>query len=372
MLKVKPARLLTLFILLFAGCSSLPLQKARTAFYEGNLAEADHILRECAGISRKDRLLCYMEEGVILHYSGDYQSSAEVLLKASETIKLQEQISISEQTSAALINDRVQTYKGEYCERLWVHTFLMMNFLLQGKLESALVEGRQALEVFDAFTEPLEGDFFTRALIALCFENMNLPDDARIEYDKLSAAMGVEKFTAVSTPSGRGELILFIGQGRIPYKVADDVVLPPSIRLSIPRYAEAFPTSSVVIRSAGRNIDSLAVSTHLGDVARISLDARSAAILTRQALRAGTKEAIAQEAGKESPLVEAMARIILLLLEEADTRSWETLPGSLTLVRIELDSGIHNLEVSLENSDTVYLDGIEIPEGKRVYRSFRF
>jgi len=363
---------LSVFILLSAGCSSLPLQKARTAFYVGNLAEADHILKECAGISRKDRLLCYMEKGLILHYLEEYGKSTEVLLKASELIEAQDLISIKDQTSTVLINDRVGTYKGEYCERLWVHTFLMMNFLMQGSYESALVEGKQALEVIDEYADPLEGDFFTRALIALCFENMNLPDDARIEYEKLAAAMGGETFMCMPIAPGRGELILFIGQGRIPYKVAADVVLPPSIRLSIPRYTDPFPILPVVIRSAGRNIDPPAVSTNLGDVARTSLDARSAAILSRQALRAGAKEAIAQEIGKDNQLGELMARVILFLLEEADTRSWEILPGSLTLVRIELDSGFHDLEISSGYSETVYFDGLEIPERKRVYRSLRF
>jgi hypothetical protein len=84
-----------------------------------------------------------------------------------------------------MINDMAATYKGEYCERLWIHTFLMMNFLLQYKYDSALVEAKQALEVFDKYPGSLEGDYFTRALIALCYENMNLWDDVRIEYEKI-------------------------------------------------------------------------------------------------------------------------------------------------------------------------------------------
>ena len=78
-----------------------------------------------------------MEKGLILHYLGEYEKSCDILLKASNLIKYQDQISISDQSSAVLINDKVTTYKGEYCERLWVHTFLMINFLLQQKNESA-------------------------------------------------------------------------------------------------------------------------------------------------------------------------------------------------------------------------------------------
>jgi hypothetical protein len=89
-------------------------------------------------------------------------------------------------------------------------------------------------------------------------------------------------------------------------------------------------------------------------------------------LRAGAKETIALEVGEDSELGEIVARAVLFLTEEADTRSWETLPGSLTLVRVVLDSGVHDLEISTEDWRTEYLDGIYIHEGGRVYRSLRF
>jgi len=355
-----------------AGCSSLPLQKARSEFYSGDLNRADYILDGCKGVSEKDILLCYMERGTILHYMGTYEESTEVLLKASKLIESQDYISVTDQSSAVLVNDRVTTYKGEYSERLWVHTYLMMNFLLQHRYESALVEARQALEVYDRYAESLAGDHFTRALIALCFENMNMPDDARIEYEKLAEETGGEKFAPVPVPQGKGELIIFIGEGRAPVKVSGDIVMPPSIRISIPVYADGSFPDSIDIMSDGNTLDAVNISTDLGQVARKSLDDRSAQYLTRQALRAGAKEAIAQEIGEETIIGEVFARAILFLLEEADTRSWETLPGGLTLVRIPLDAGLHDLEISSAGSETVHLDGIDIPEGGKIYQSIRF
>lgn len=364
--------ILPVFILLITGCSSLPLQKARTEFYAGDLARADNILEGCKGISEKDLLLCYMENGLVLHYMGAYEESTDVLLKASQLIKRQEQISITEQSASILINDRVNTYKGEYSERLWVHTYLMINFLLQYKYESALVEAKQALEVYDRYPESLAGDHFTRALIALCFENMGLPDDARIEYERLAEEMGGREIKPKPIVPGKGELVLFISQGRAPTKISNNIVLPPSIRISIPRYTYSSSPLTVTVRSQGENLDSIKISTDLGEVARKSLNDRSAQYLTRQGLRAGVKEAIAQEVGETNAVGEFFVRAILFLLEEADTRSWETLPGGLTLARIVLDSGVHNLEISSEDPQTVYLDGIYIPQGRRVYRSIRF
>ncbi|MFC1493640.1 hypothetical protein ACFL6W_00005 [Thermodesulfobacteriota bacterium] len=364
--------IIILLILILSGCAGSSLQRARTQFYSGNLSRADHILEECKGVTKKDRLLCYMEKGIILFDMESYEESTEALLKASRLIKEQDHVSVKDQSSAVLINDRVMTYKGEYSERLWVHTFLMMNFLLQYKYESALVEAKQALETYDEYPGALADDHFTRALIALCYENMNLQDDARIEYEKLARSLGRESLAPEPVTRDKGELVLFIGQGSVPKKGTIETVIPPSIRISIPRYTDSPPPRPVTVRSDGIMDTSLKVATDMGRVARKSLNDRAAQYLTRQALRAGAKETIADKVGDENFFAEIVVRVILFLFEEADTRSWETLPGSLTLIRMTLAPGIHDLEISSGHSDTVYLKGIYIPEGKRLYRAIRF
>ncbi len=363
---------LILFILVSAGCAGSTLQTARSQFFSGNLDRADRILDECGGTPEKDRLLCCMEKGVILFDMGAYKESSETLLKASRLMEEKDVVSIKDQSSAVLVNDRVMTYKGEYSERLWVHTFLMMDFLLQYDYESALVEAKQALEVFDEYPGSLADDHFTRALIALCFENMNLPDDARIEYQKLAKSMGSENFAPEPLDRGKGELVLFIGQGRVPVKRAIETFIPPSTRISIPRYADSYSPPPVAVRSKSDENTRLIVTTDLGGVARKSLNDRAAQYITRQALRAGTKEVIARRAGDENFLAEIVVRVILFLFEEADTRSWETLPGGLTLIRIAMDPGVHDLEITSGYSERVHLKGVHITEGKRLFRALRF
>jgi uncharacterized protein len=359
-----------LLLLLSTGCANVPLQKARYAYYSGDPASADTILEGCKGISDKDLLLCYMEKGLILFYQEQHEKSAEELLKASRFIKDQDQISITEQSSAVVVNDWAITYKGEYSERLWVHTFLMMNYLMQYKYEDALVEAKQALEVYDKYSGSLADDHFTRALIALCYENMNMPDDARIEYEKL-AARGIEKVTPEQLSPGKGELVLFVSQGRAPVKYSADIALPPSTRISIPRYTNEPPSPAVIIHVDSSPSNQMKISTDLGGVDRKALNDRSAQYITRQAVRAGAKEAISQKVGEKNELAEALVRVFLFLVEEADTRSWETLPNGLTLVRVPLDAGVHDVEISSGGSGTTHLK-VDVPEGKRLYRSIRF
>jgi uncharacterized protein len=301
----------------------------------------------------------------------EYEESTRALLKAFEFVKDEDQISIKDQSMSVMINDMTATYKGEYSEKLWIHTYLMMNFLLQHKYDSALVEAKQALEVYDEYPASLKDDYFTRALIALCYENMNLPDDARIEYEKLRESMGREILKPEPIAQGKGELVLFVARGRVPEKISESAAVPPSIKISIPRYASSSSYPPVIVRADGGTIAPEIIETDVGEVARESLNNRATQYLTRQALRAGTKEAIAQKIGKKSEVGEVLARVVLFLLEEADTRSWETLPGSLTLVRIMLDEGIHDIEVSSGYSGSLHLD-VDIAGGKRVYKSVRF
>jgi uncharacterized protein len=127
----------------------------------------------------------------------------------------------------------------------------------------------------------------------------------------------------------------------------------------------------VTVQLDGSVIDPFKVSTDIGQVDRTSLNDRSAQYITRQALRVGAKEAISQKVGEKNELGEALVRVFLFLLEEADTRSWETLPGDLTLMRMTLAAGVPDLKISSEGSRTVSIK-VDIPEGKRLYRSFRF
>ena len=140
-----PALILSFFLL--AGCAASNLNKARGSFYAGQPQKAVEILSE-KGASKRDKLLFLMEKGAILHRMGQYEESIAELLNASKLIAQQEVISLSRQTASLVTSEWVTEYKGEYCERLWVHTYLMMNYLLVNKYEDALVEAKQALKIF--------------------------------------------------------------------------------------------------------------------------------------------------------------------------------------------------------------------------------
>ena len=396
---------LLLLILFSGGCATLPRDEVRHEFLQGR-PEAALATLEKAEISRRDALLALMERGLILHSMGRYEESAKAFLKAERLLDEWDYISVSEQTKTLVVNEWAGVYKGEYAERLWIHSYQMMNYLLLGDYEDAAVEARLALKVLDAHETPLKKALFTRALIGLSFESAGKYNDAFIEYKKLAEQLPSERLIArqlywtalrsgivaeaekyrkmlgttkmKSDPEKMAEVVVFIAHGVMPRKVPNDIFIAPDVRLSFPQYppTKIFkPRYSVV--EEGKHLQFEEVTTLLPDVARDSLDARGKALLAKQAARASIKHNIAHEVGKKNELAGSLLQIAFLVLEEADTRGWSTLPETLSLLRIPLTPGKHHLTIDAGNalhgnSPLLDLGDLELKPGQRIYRKVRF
>ncbi|NJL59772.1 MAG: hypothetical protein HC887_09150 [Desulfobacteraceae bacterium] len=71
-------------------------------------------------------------------------------------------------------------------------------------------------------------------------------------------------------------------------------------------------------------------------------------MMTKEAARVIAKEAMARAFERQnSELLGALFRAVLFISEESDTRSWETLPGALHLIRIPLKPGKYPLKISV-------------------------
>jgi hypothetical protein len=117
------------------------------------------------------------------------------------------------------------------------------------------------------------------------------------------------------------------------------------------------------------------LTTNLAEVARQSLEQRKLQLIAKETVRVAAKEAISQEVGHEyGAAAEAVTRISLLLLEEPDTRSWQTLPDRLTLVRVPLAAGEHNIIVGLQGrgQQRIELPPFLLRKGQRAFFSLRF
>jgi len=384
---------------LMSGCASAKLQQARSEFYNGNLDQASAALSDPDEISSRERLLFYMEKGLILHYAGQYPESILALRSASDLIIEQDRISASQQAASMVTTEWLTDYKGEYAERLLVHTYLMMNYLMIGKTEDALVEGKQSLAVYEQYPA-CSGDFFTRALVAHCFEALGDINSAYIEYKKLAellptpepvaaklCALGEQlgfddeveiyrKYLPESAikPSGKGdaaELIVFVAQGRAPVKVPRNIVLPPSIRFSFATYEDVTDYFYPLFVHSPKGEDAgKPITTDVGKVLKASLNDRLTQIIAKETARAALKEAIAQQVGNrnnDNGLAEVLVRIVFFILEEPDTRAWETLPAYLTLVRVPLVKGSNRIDLGQGGGGMPALEIAVCPEHPKYY-----
>jgi len=103
-----------------------------------------------------DRLLYYLDQGLLFHYAGDYQSSLENLEKAEDVVAELYARSVTNESASLLINDLVRPYRGRRHERVLLHQFIAFNYMANNQYDEALVETRKVQLVFDTFSSDSE------------------------------------------------------------------------------------------------------------------------------------------------------------------------------------------------------------------------
>ena len=94
--------------------------------------------------------------------------------------------------------------------------------------------------------------------------------------------------------------------------------------------------------------------------------------MAKETARVVAKEAIAHNI--DDPLAELLVRVVFLIMEEPDTRSWQTLPAYLAMIRIPLQPGPHSIVISdvSRGGGTVSVPEFEtIPQRQYYYYSVR-
>lgn len=383
------------------------LELARDQLRDGD-AEAAFATLDGADVPGRDRLLLYLDRGLVAHAAGRYRDSIAAFDEADVLIERLDIVSVREQGAALVVNDRVTNYRGESGERLWIRTFQMLNYLALGEPEGAAVEARRALVDLDEHGETLAADSVTRLLVAMSFEAAGQFDGASVEYRKLAAdpdaspgvlraawqnarrtarreeadrlarALPAETLAEArrALESRDGELVLVLASGFVPPKLPGDLFVSPELRIAFPYYAAGgggrVPELEVRVNGTRSAID--LVATRLVDVARAALAERGTRIAARQTARAVTKYNLAHSAGREDQLAGELLRLLFFIVEQADTRSWETLPATLSLAQVALAPGEHDVEVRVRDGSSSWsatLDDIPIRAGRRTFRSVR-
>lgn len=291
-------RTIALLVICFNLCCSgsyvKKIHATEEAFFTGDIDTAVSSITPLAqDSSAHNRLLFYMEAGIIYRSKGDLKTSSEILTRAAE---MADEIKTSIMGSAAafLLSDRESTFQGENFERALIRYYLAVNQVLTGNL----VEAKRTLRKLDADLKDMKYDdaaykqiLIARYLDALISEEIGEYNDARVQYKNLenfgadgdwlareryalaarsgdgadmakyaAAKPAVMQFAANANPKAKvGELVLIVETGKAAVKVSrgnlmDEQEFALALRVAI----------DVAILSHGKGLSTAAVIAMLG------------------------------------------------------------------------------------------------------------
>ena len=392
-MKAKASKiLLWLFSALFlVSCShfSQTSSVANSYLKSGDYDKAVDILKPLAEKDGDDQLVYLLDYGTALHLAGRYDESIKAFLKADDIAALKDYHSVSKIAASILLNEGMVQYKGDDFEKVFIHVYLALDFLMKDDLDGALVETRRTNEVLQKYRDEGKKNYdqnaFAFYLSGIIWEADKKWDDAYISYKdalnqdpknkvyqkdiyRLSKMAGreqelgflfkkhgintasVEKL-ASENPIGKGdsELIFIYQQGPGPIKKPH-----PSFPRIPKLYSQATESTAarVFVKGLSSSLSKNSSSKEIynvSDVAIKTLDDQYAGLIAKRAAGIAAKYTAAKQVGKKNELLGAVAWIGLNLADQADLRQWSTLPGAFQVARIKLPPGEY--EISAESLD---------------------
>ena len=177
-----------------------------------------------------------------------------------------------------------------------------------------------------------------------------------------------------SHPENTGELILFYESGYVPPKVEENLIFPilktddvkdekfPStlmkregatyeevklaylLRIAIPTIGSQRPHFAGIKVAVGEEQTTGVLVEDVETIAIETFKAQRPIILLRTLVRAIGKYLVTRQAGKKNEALGLITNLAGVLTEQADTRSWQTLPNQIFMVRMLLPAGTHTLK----------------------------
>jgi len=326
-----------------------------------------------AAYGPRNRLLYWLDKGMVAHLAGKMPESIAAFEQAENLSAQLYTKSASQIASTWIVNDTKEDYRSDEQEYLMVNVFQAFNFAKQGNLEEALVEARRMDDklkfIGDRYKNPFT--YFLSGLLWHVSQESNARQDALIDYQRAlelyenPPKVLKDLIASVSTNRDnprKAKLFVIEYTGLIPIKVADAIPVPLDqthiTQISFPRYVDrhnAVVSSKVRVKSNDiAYVKSTEVVSDLGAMARKILQERKVAMMTKAAVRPMLK--YAAEKAIEVPVRDKMGdlagdifgilgSIYNVVSEQADLRSWHTLPDEIRLVVFELDAGDYDVDV---------------------------
>ncbi len=220
-------------------------EKMKTRDYAGAISQIENAKNKY--YKSKEKVVYYLDLGMLYHYNKEYKKSNEFLSQAEQAIEELYTKSISKAAASMLINDNILDYGGEDYEDIYLNVFKALNYIELDCFDDAFVEIRRInnklslLEVkhkkmadqfnlskdkkkgFKAGKNKFHNSALGRYLSLLIYRTEGNLDDARIDKDKIGEAWKLQShiydFPRIQfdhhlerTDKARIEVLSFIGK----------------------------------------------------------------------------------------------------------------------------------------------------------------
>jgi hypothetical protein len=191
-MKLKGSKIAIFFIFLFSACTH------RFTHYEEitNLLSSENYMLAVQKVeeqkekaySKNERLLYYLDLGILLHLAGEFEKSNDCFEKAENIVDELFTKSISKEAVSLLTSDYARPYDGEVFERVLINVIRALNYLFLNQPDEALVEARKVDHKLSVYKNAYGGkltyseDAFVRYLMGMIYENSGELNDAFISY----------------------------------------------------------------------------------------------------------------------------------------------------------------------------------------------
>jgi hypothetical protein len=372
--RIKTA-LLWVSLISLSGCASYT-SKTRTAtqFFESAQYEAAAEELKILAEKKDNELLLYLVElGMVYHSAGKYREAIESFKEAEKIAVLNDYTSISQEVGSVLFNASTKVYKGEDFEKILINLYMAIDYTLLGQWDDALVECRRVNQKLDVMISdgkmPYLYNSFAKYLSASLFESQLELNDAFVDYrmvnkwmasfpylpgplmrvaDKLKATQELSRYLKeypemknYRLPKGSGEVLLILEQGRGPYKVPN-----PSFEM-VPMFVRSgsyFQSATLKDVNSGESAEAETLFD-IESTAIYELEQKMGMIISSRVGGIAAKRAMAYGLGRltKSRDAEFLSFLLLMVTDQADLRSWVTLPAKLRIARLALPAGRHDL-----------------------------
>ncbi len=323
--------------------------------------------------------------GLLKAVNGDFQGAIVDLQNAKRVIEQLQATSVSENLGAVTVNETLRSYTSSASERMLLQQLLILSYLMQNDLDGARVEVLQAQEIEKSLPdEGLSGLVASSNYLGgLIYELNGEQDNAMISYRRayqimqsselpvpealqasllqLSHRLGLKNEYAsyqqafgsdfIPQDSDQGQLVVLYWGGVVSAKkqwfmTVFEPSLGHNISLALPYYDKEYPQQAQLDFTVAGQLLHTEELDNVELLARADLDAQSAEIYAAALARVLVKQTMVHELEKQKDgeLAAMVLGITNMVTEVADVRSWNMLPATIQISRINLPEGEYYLQ----------------------------